>query len=209
LRRVRAANCQRCLPDNKREVKREFIVVGEFEQQGWRGSRDGRFRVLQTLWSGIWNSLGLWISLYLDIFDHPIVSLVAGRRELRCRIGIWDNGADGSPPRVGDGQRRKGHYTAAPASARCGRLGLERALTSVLVPEIQRSALVGPAANVAHPLGSTPPMERFQGVGDARDVTMLSNREGPMVSSIEMDGRQRTVEEPMGRRGLEGDGGGL
>ena len=52
-------------------------------------------------------------------------------------------------------------------------------------------------------------MERFQGVGDARDVTMLSNREGPMVSSIEMDGRQRTVEEPMGRGGLEGDGGGL
>jgi hypothetical protein len=36
---------------------------------------------------------------------------------------------------------------------------------------------------------------------------MLSNREGPMVSSIEMDGKQRTVEERMRRGRIESNGG--
>lgn len=75
--------------------------------------------------------------------------------------------------------------------------GLERILTSILISEIQRGALVGPAGDVAHSLGSTPPTGRFQGVGDARKVTMMSNAVGPMVSSIEMDGRGGQSGEPV------------
>jgi hypothetical protein len=59
-------------------------------------------------------------------------------------------------------------------------------LTSSLIPEIERSAVVGPATDVTHPLGFTPPAVRAQRVGDTRDVTMLSNAVELMAKSIEM-----------------------